>query len=138
MLKQLPADEYPPDRASDQHVLQPGYGYGYGYGNAYEYEYEYEYEFGLELIPDGLERAAVRLDGQVSVISVRGMSPTATQRRGVSREPVIPGARQDSHVRTGRRQRLLAGSSTDESGKWSGRRQRDRRSATKPAGGPRD
>jgi AcrR family transcriptional regulator len=47
ILAQLPADAYPHlTELAVQHVLQPGYDYGN------------EYEFGLDLILDGLDRAA--------------------------------------------------------------------------------
>jgi AcrR family transcriptional regulator len=48
ILAQLPADAYPHlTELAVQHVLQPGYDYGN------------EYEFGLDLILDGLDRAAM-------------------------------------------------------------------------------
>jgi AcrR family transcriptional regulator len=47
MLAQFPADEYPHlAELTSEHVLRPGYDYGE------------EFEFGLDLVLDGLERAA--------------------------------------------------------------------------------
>ena len=63
MLARFPADEYPHlAEFTFEHVMQPGYDFGN------------EYEFGLDLILDGLERAAVRV--AVLPLPSHGLAPS--------------------------------------------------------------
>ena len=66
MLARFPVDEYPHlAEFTFEHVMQPGYDFGN------------EYEFGLDLILDGLERAAVRV-AVLPLLLSHGPAPSAS------------------------------------------------------------
>ena len=68
MLRPFPADEYPNLVAMIEHAMKPGYAYGD------------EFEFGLDLILDGLERAAGSSRSELGSSSPTTSQPSARPR----------------------------------------------------------